>query len=316
MNGFSARHPALSLGRAYARHLPSRLGAGIVGALTAGGMTGARGLRRHPFTGLTRTRDGDTFQVDTVDGIEGYLHVFGVWEPDLQAWLRGRLRPGDTVIDIGANIGAVTVPAARLVGPAGAVVAIEAIPGTAERLRTNLELNGLSSHVRVVQAAASDHVGDLTLYLPSKYNRGGTSQVDAGDSAAAYTVPCAPVTDLATTAELAAARIIKIDVEGAEPEVVAGLTPALDRLRDDVEIQVEVAPERMRVGGFTVDDVFGPLEDVGFLPYLLRNDYHPARYVSNTEHPEPPRRIRRPIREQCDVVFSRIDAEVLRPVST
>lgn len=311
-SNFSLRHPILALGRVYARHLPARLGAGIVGALAAGGLTGQRGFRGAPYEGMTSTLEGDLFHVNTGDLIEEFLHLFGTWEPDLQAWLRGRLRPGDVVLDVGANIGAITVPAARLVGPTGSVVAIEAVPNTAARLRKNLQANNLPN-VRVVESAVSDHRGELTLYLPTKYNRGATSQVDSGHSEGSYSVPCAPLLDLVTPDELSAARIIKIDVEGAEPEVLASVLPALGTLRDDVEFQIEISPGRMGVNGFTIRDIFAPLEAAGFHAYLLRNDYLPQFYPSNIRSPEPPRRLHHPVQDNCDVVFSRIDAEALFP---
>lgn len=285
----------------------------LIAALTSGGLTGRRGLHRHPFTGTTRTRTGDMFRVDTTDLIEQYIYLFGVWEPDLQAWLRGRLQKGDVVIDVGANIGTVSIPAARLVGPNGSVVAVEAVPSIIERLRTNVALNSLTN-VRIIECAASNRSGEITLHMPSKYNRGGTSIIDTDRAEGRFTVPSAPLSELLRTDEVGGARIIKIDVEGAEPEVIDGLIPILDDMRHDLEIHVEISPGRMGVNGHTIHSIFVPLERAGFHAYLLRNTYSALAYPPAIRKTEAPRRVRHPVTEQCDVIFSRIDAPDLQPL--
>ena len=77
----------------------------------------------------------------TADLIQRYVYYFGVWEPTISQWFKGYVRPGDIVVDVGANIGWYTLLAAQRVGPEGQVVAIEASPTIAEHLRANLALN-------------------------------------------------------------------------------------------------------------------------------------------------------------------------------
>src|SRR6266545_4932566 len=64
--------------------------------------------------------------VETDDLIQGYIYLFGVWEPNITDWIRRTLLPGDTFVDVGSNIGYYSTLAARLVGSAGSVVAIDA----------------------------------------------------------------------------------------------------------------------------------------------------------------------------------------------
>lgn len=309
---FALRHPLLTLGRSYTRRFPGGPGAGLIGGLSSGGLTGMRGLRRSAYRGWTTTSAGDHYFVDTVAFVEQYLYLFGVWEPALQRWLQGRLSDGDVLIDIGANVGAVSIPGARLVGAGGSVVAVEAIPSTAGRLRRNIERNSLTN-IRVVEAAVSDEKGDLELHVPTEYNRGATSVIDSEGSVEAFTVPAAPLGDLLTADEIARTRVVKIDVEGAEPEVLSGLLPLLPDMPADVEIQVEVSPGRIGVRGHTVKDIFSPLESLGFHAYRLDNEYSPFLYPPQVHDPRLPQRIHHPVQEDCDVVFSRIDSETLVP---
>lgn len=74
------------------------------------------------------TEEGIHFRCRLPDFIQMYVYLFGMWEPDLVAFLRRRMRPGDTFIDVGAHIGYVSALASKLVGPRGTVVAIEASP--------------------------------------------------------------------------------------------------------------------------------------------------------------------------------------------
>ena len=97
------------------------------------------------------------------DLIPMYLYLFGTWEPDLVAFLRRRLRPGETFVDVGANIGCVSALASRLVGPRGTVVAIEPSPPMIAALQETLTRNDLTN-VRMVTAAVSDHDQELPLF--------------------------------------------------------------------------------------------------------------------------------------------------------
>ncbi len=135
--------------RAYVRHAQSTLGKPLL-------------LRRLLEPTLRRTdRAFDTTTVDgariagrTGDMIERYLYLFGQWEPALTAWLRPRLRPGRTFVDVGANIGYFSLLAARRMGGSGRVVAVEASPETFARLRANLDRNA-AGNVRALNVAAA-----------------------------------------------------------------------------------------------------------------------------------------------------------------
>src|ERR1051325_5097791 len=88
-----------------------------------------------------RTRFNTRMTGNTQDFIQRYLYFFGVWEPDITAWVRSALKPGDYFVDVGANIGYYTVLAARLVRPNGKVIAIEAAEWIHDVLKKHIALN-------------------------------------------------------------------------------------------------------------------------------------------------------------------------------
>lgn len=172
--------------------------------------------------------------------IAGYR--LGTTEPDFQAAFAERIRPGDVVYDLGANVGFYTVLAARLVGPAGRVVAFEPFAESAARARANAARNGFG-HVEVVEAAVSDAPGTAFLTL-------STSPVTHHlDGAGAYQrPPGAPGVEVAVTSIDAFVAsggpppdVVKVDVEGAEVAALHGMAATLRDHRPTLLVEVHDA---------------------------------------------------------------------------
>ncbi|OIJ68145.1 FkbM family methyltransferase [Streptomyces mangrovisoli] len=269
-------------------------------------------LRDRPRRRVVETRFGARFAVDTQDLIQRYVYLFGVWEPHMTGWLERRLKPGDTFVDVGANVGIFSVLASQLVGERGRVVAIEASPVFHGRLTQQLRLNGCGN-VRALNAAVADTHRTLTFVLASSRNMGANSIVPYdGPAESAFDIAALPLPELLAEDEAATARVIKIDVEGAEGQVVRGLRPLLGRLRPDVEITVEVTPDRMAQLGDSVDELLETMSDAGFHAYRLPNAYAPESYPEALRRgPAVPVRWRHPVTEESDLIFSRVDADRL-----
>jgi FkbM family methyltransferase len=137
-----------------------------------------------------------------------------------------RLTEG-TFLDIGANLGFFTVRAARRLGARGHVVAIEPHPARYELLRTNVTLNGLNNVTSLNYAAGSED-GRATIFEPD--HSFGPHNMD---------VSCAPISDTAIEVEMLTVdkmlesieapplALVKIDVEGFEPQVIDGMSRTL-----------------------------------------------------------------------------------------
>ena len=129
-------------------------------------------------------------------------------------WLRRALPDGGVFVDVGANMGFFTLAAARR---ASRVVAIEPNPALFERLRFNLDLNGLD-HVHAVEAALGETDGG-TLTLGPTSGDLGTGTISA--TGEGRSVACRSLTSVLAQHGVAAVDVLKIDVEGYEDRVLA-----------------------------------------------------------------------------------------------
>jgi FkbM family methyltransferase len=142
------------------------------------------------------------------------------WFEDEIKFLRGYLRPGMRVIDIGANYGLYTTAMARAVGAAGRVWAVEPCSNTAAHLRESLALNDFAQ-VTLIQAALSDQVGTARLRL----ERDPEQNALLGEGETADTVEEVSLNTLdrlVTKQGCAGIDFIKMDAEGAEERIVTG----------------------------------------------------------------------------------------------
>jgi FkbM family methyltransferase len=185
-------------------------------------------LRRLPLRRHVVRAQGAAFLFDVPDLIPLKLALVGAHEYDVTGFLRETLRPGDVFIDIGANIGYHTVLGAIRTRP-GIVVAVEPSPRNRKALVENVRLNDLEN-VKVIEKAAWRASGErLTLHVRDPYNRGANSLL--GEGSIECEVETLTVDDLVR--ELALERIdcVKIDVEGAELDVLQGMAGCLRQLR-------------------------------------------------------------------------------------
>ncbi len=137
------------------------------------------------------------------------------------------VKEGDTVVDAGANIGAVTVHLSKCVGASGRVLAVEMLPETANRLRQTIALSNLGN-VEVVEKALSSDVGQtITAHIPLG-NFGQASIVDLANSNTRQVDVLSTTLDQVTSG-LERIALIKMDLEGAEPIALAGALETLKR---------------------------------------------------------------------------------------
>jgi FkbM family methyltransferase len=172
----------------------------------------------------------------------------GRYEPVETEVALGRLKPGMTAIDAGANIGHYAMIAAATVGPSGRVVAFEPDGDNHAALVANLALNGFGN-ATAEKLALGAGPGELTLYR-DRANRGGHSLVAANVQieAGASSVRVVSLDDYAAE-RLADRKIdfIKIDVQGAEADVLAGAAKIL--ARDMPDLLIEFWPHGIRAAG-------------------------------------------------------------------
>lgn len=159
------------------------------------------------------------------DEVSRSIFWFGDFDPWVDRTLERLGQPGTTALDIGANIGATALTLARAVGSGGRVVCFEPMPQNISRLEANIATNGLT-WVDIEQTALSDCAGTLSMILPKDH--AGMSRVSAdaagGDS---FQVGSIRFDDWLIVNPLTDISVCKIDVEGHEGQVLAGMTESL-----------------------------------------------------------------------------------------
>lgn len=235
------------------------------------------------------------------DLIQRMILHFGVWEPDVSRVIEQNLKSGDVFVDIGANIGYDTLLASARVGRAGQVVAIEASPRTFELLQRNLALNAASVNVRAVNAAVSDKPGTLALYEVNKGNIGAATTLASRGGTLTASVEALPLDQILTADEIQRLRLIKMDVEGAEPPILRHILNRLSIYPPTMDIVVEASPH----DDFPAwRDVFDQLRAAGFSAWAIDNTYELDWYL-RWRHPAALQRVETMPAHQQDLLFTR-----------
>jgi hypothetical protein len=152
------------------------------------------------------------------------------------------------------------------------------------------------------------HERSGALFRGHEHNTGLTTVLGREGVEIECEVAAAPLSAIVQTEELKRTRIVKIDVEGAELSVVAGMGPIISNGRPDLEI--EVSPTALARQGTSPEGLLQPFFDAGYHAYEIENDYSPLSYIP-VPTAKRPRRIRSAIRKTMDVVLSRHNDEYL-----
>jgi FkbM family methyltransferase len=245
-------------------------------------------LRRIAWRDLplqTSMQSGQLISGNIKDIMFQRLFFFGEWEPAITSYFKATLKEGDTVIDVGANIGVHAMLAATCVGQNGVVHAIEASPMIFEVLQRHLAENALSN-VIAHNVAIVDTKRPVTIFRHDGTNLGASTIMKhrvAGEEAETFieevSVHGLPLHEAVGDAALRAARLIKIDVEGAELEVLTGLLRDVDKLRNDVELIVECNPDSLAAAGLDGPAFLALLAGHGFQPLELPNSHTVRDYI-------------------------------------
>ena len=187
------------------------------------------------------------------------LIIYGSYEGREIELLCSFVRPGDCVLDVGANIGLYSLALSRAVGPTGRVIAVEPDLENLALLRRNLQYNDCAN-VIVIEAALGDAAGTVLLYETDRVNRGSLSTVDIFRVGPQHARPV-PMRRGDSVIEQTGLRprIAKIDVEGAEPQVLAGLGAYLPEV-----LLFEFVPSQLRAAGHDPDSLLRKLTTWGY----------------------------------------------------
>jgi FkbM family methyltransferase len=158
----------------------------------------------------------------SVSPAESLSYILGTAEPELQRAIRKYVSKGDTVYDIGANVGYVSLSLAQQVGPTGHVFAFEPIPANLAILRENVANNSLIN-IHMIDAAVSDGAGTAQIRIAGNLSTASLLWHRKDPSAQTLSIKTVVIDELVQANELRLPSFVKIDVEGAEGLVMKGM---------------------------------------------------------------------------------------------
>jgi len=160
-------------------------------------------------------------------------------EPELLHVIREEVKGGMTVMDLGANIGYITLLMADLVGPNGKVYAVEPDPANVERLRDNVQMNNFQDRVEVFPIGISNRMGKADFYVGKSSNLGGMTKTK---NTKPKPIPVEITTMTEFCKELYPPELIKFDIEGSEVEVLDGMRELVETTDYEGKIVMELHP--------------------------------------------------------------------------
>jgi FkbM family methyltransferase len=220
-----------------------------------------------PSTTIVR-RGGALWSLDLKEGIDLSIYLLGGFEPRTLRRYQELIADGFVVLDVGANIGAHTLPLAQLVGPSGRVIAFEPTEYAFDKLLKNVSLNpGLSGRISANQTLLGRSTNDeLPGAIYSSWPLENASDLHSDHQGRLKSTSGADVQTVDRYVErcgLDRLDFIKLDVDGHEYEVLQGARATLERFRPGIVL--ELAPYVYSEKPAEFDGLLELLWDRGYL---------------------------------------------------
>ena len=207
--------------------------------------------------------------VDTSDIVIGWGIIRGTYEVEELDFVRRTVGPGQTVLDIGANIGLFTVTMASLTGPTGKVYAFEPLKDPAAMAARSVAENHFEDRVVIERVAVGDKAGSAQLISAAKTTNAGGAYLKAGHVPSGHDVTEVKLITLDAYPLRRPLHFIKIDVEGAELMAFRGARQLLKE--DRPVILSELHPAQLsKVSGCTAAEFVAELESYNYKCQELR----------------------------------------------
>ncbi len=212
-------------------------------------------------------RQGIRWRLDLREGIDFSIFLLGAFEPSTVRAYSALVKAGQTVLDIGANIGAHTLPLARLVGAEGRVIAFEPTAFAYRKCAANIALNPelrprISLHQAMLVETQDQSLPSAIFSSWPLVERGELHEKHRGrrmDTQGARTVTLDQAVDELQLGEI---HFIKLDVDGYEYPVLAGGRNTLRKFRPTIAL--ELAPYIHAEHGHSLEELIALLTETGY----------------------------------------------------
>jgi len=232
---------------------------------------------------LLYPRDGHITYSTVVTYDQGFIHIntgnmheyeilfYNIYEPAITALIKRIVRRGDVCLDIGANIGTLTLIMAFSTGPEGKVIAVEPNPVIASRLQDNINLNRLTNCI-CIQAAVSNKEGTTTLHCAQtdSFHQGWSSLKSSDRTPNQISVDVIRGRSLNEKIASGPLSFIKIDVEGHDLIALKELHEAIFTHRP--HIVMEYSKRHWEEHGSTIEEATAFLNDFQYKIYFIKHD--------------------------------------------
>lgn len=221
-----------------------------------------------PQTFLVEYEQG-MIRVDATRSLDYSILFRGHHQVELVKLLRRVVRAGSVCLDIGANIGSLTLVLAYAAGPQGRIVAVEPHPGIARQLRHNLALNDIRNVCVVEAALCCEHDGDVPFYVfqDDASDQGVSSLTPSSRAAKRVTVRGMSGRTLLEETGISRCDFIKIDVEGHEMPVLRTLHGLICNCHPRVVFEYQRA--NWERSGYDVDEAIRMFQELGYETYYV-----------------------------------------------
>ncbi len=224
----------------------------------------------------TRVKGGE-LKVDLDDFVGRCAYFVGDLDPKISLIFERLIKPGDHVIDAGANIGLTTLRMASLAGPKGMVHSFEPNPHLVARLTETVKHNNLLN-ISIYNIALGSEEGQLTLFVPTGNMGGGSTLPNRNpETAKQYDVVLRRLDDVLSDAP--ALKLIKIDVEGAEANLLKGGARLIEKHRPEAII-FEFNKQDARTEEASFIDLF--FSDLDYAIFSIRKSLFTLNLVQTT----------------------------------
>ncbi|MED4912160.1 FkbM family methyltransferase [Brevibacillus centrosporus] len=219
-------------------------------------------------THFKKTLNGPYMFLDPRDGVNLSIMLFGQWEEWITKHFMAAVKPGMTVLDIGAHCGYYSLLAGMRVYPGGCVHSFEPLPFHHKRFMKSVSVNGMTDRVHLHKVMLSNKIGEIE--IPTNSEEGGAiityHGVNELSKLTNVKVKQGILTDYLPSLK---ADVIKMDIDGSEPLIMHSLLQVIDNSKA-MTIFMEYAPHLWK--GFDPLSIMNGFVDRGFKINILRYD--------------------------------------------
>lgn len=221
-----------------------------------------------------------TMRLNITEFLQAHLYLFGSYELPTIKFIRSYLAKGGVCFDVGAQIGYLSLAMAVSGNKNVLVYSFEPEPKNLERFNDNIRLNSISN-VNLISKAVSNNIDQLKLYMSRDHNAGTHSIIreDPNVTEDYVVVDATTIDTFVHEQEFHQLDLIKIDVEGAELEVVEGANETLKIFKPTLIIELSESIQKTR--NYSTVTFKSKMSEVGYLPFTL-TDAGKLRPVANS----------------------------------